>query len=504
MTTDLPASAGRWTLIATILASAMAFIDSSALSIVQPALQSDFGVNYNLIAWVINGYNLMLAALILVGGSLGDLYGRRRIFTTGIIVFAVASLACGFAPSIELLIAGRVAQGIGGALMIPGSLAIITAVFPPAERGPAIGTWSAVGALTVLVGPVLGGVFASLGFWRGVFFINLPLAALALYGLRYVPETRDSQARQLDIPGALLAIAGLAGLTYGFTEAPVQGWNQPLILVMLLGGALALILFIVVEARSHMPMVPLRLFRSPAFSGTNLLTFFLYGGLALIPTFLPLNLIRIQNYPPEIAGPALLPLGISLFILSRFAGGMVNRVGARALLTVGPAVAGLGMFWFGVPGLTAGPGEYWTTYFIGALLLGIGMGITVAPLTTTVMNSAPADVSGTASGINNAVSRIAGVLAIAVFTAAALTAFSDNLQARAAGLELTESVRTELRVQAAKLAEAAVPAGLADDVQPLVSEAIKLGFIDTFRLVAWGAAGLAWLGAACAWVMVRR
>jgi predicted MFS family arabinose efflux permease len=251
-------------------------------------------------------------------------------------------------------------------------------------------------------------------------------------------------------------------------------------------------------------MVPLRLFRSPAFSGTNLLTFFLYGGLALIPTFLPLNLIRIQNYPPEIAGPALLPLGISLFILSRFAGGMVNRVGARALLTVGPAVAGLGMFWFGVPGLTAGPGEYWTTYFIGALLLGIGMGITVAPLTTTVMNSAPADVSGTASGINNAVSRIAGVLAIAVFTAAALTAFSDNLQARAAGLELTESVRTELRVQAAKLAEAAVPAGLADDVQPLVSEAIKLGFIDTFRLVAWGAAGLAWLGAACAWVMVRR
>lgn len=496
---------GRWTLVATILASAMAFIDGSALSIVQPALQSDFAVNYNLIAWVINGYNLMLAALILVGGSLGDLYGRKRVFSVGILIFAVGSLACGFAPSIEFLIAARIVQGIGGALMIPGSLAIITANFPPDQRGTAIGTWSAVGALTVLVGPLLGGVFAGLGFWRGVFFINLPLALVSLYALRYVPESRDTQLqKRLDIPGALLATVGLAGLTYGFTEAPVQGWGQPVVLLSLIGGILALIAFVVVEARTAEPMVPLRLFRSRAFSGTNLLTLFLYAGLALVPTFLPLNLIVIQGYPEELAGLTLLPLALSLFLLSRFTGGMTQRVGARVMLTVGPAIAGLGMFWLGLPGLTSGAGEYWTTFFPGALLLGVGMGITVAPLTTTVMGSAPSEMSGTASGINNAVSRTAGVLAIAIFTAIALTFFGDAIQSRTSAMDLSDEVRTDLRAEAARLAEARVPDSAPAAFQPVMQQGIKLAFVDTFRLIAWGAAGLAWLGALCAWATLRK
>jgi hypothetical protein len=284
----------------------------------------------------------------------------------------------------------------------------------------------------------------------------------------------------------------------------VQGWSQPVVLLSLIGGILALFAFVVVEARTAEPMVPLRLFRSRAFSGTNLLTLFLYAGLALVPTFLPLDQIVMQGYPEELAGLTLLPLALSLFLLSRFTGGMTQRVGARVMLTVGPAIAGLGMFWLGLPGVTSGAGEYWTTFFPGALLLGVGMGITVAPLTTTVMGSAPSEMSGTASGINNAVSRTAGVLAIAIFTAIALTFFGDAIQSRTGAMDLSGEVRTELRVEAARLAEARVPDSAPAALQPVIQQGIQLAFVDTFRLIAWGAAGLAWLGALCAWATLRK
>jgi EmrB/QacA subfamily drug resistance transporter len=493
----------RWALIATIVASSMAFIDGSALSIVQPDLQAEFNANYNSVAWVVNGYSLMLAALILVGGSLGDLYGRKRVFMAGIVLFALASVACGVAPSIETLIIARIVQGIGGALMIPGSLANLTAVFPPEKRGAAIGTWSTFSALMVIVGPVVGGQLAALEFWRGVFFINVPLALLALYAANKMPESRDPNAHKLDVMGAVLATLGLAGLTYGFTEAPTQGWSNPLILITALGGVVALIAFVVYEGRAANPMMPLHLFRSRSFSGTNLLTFFLYAALGALPVFLPLNLRQIQGYPPEVASLAILPLALALIVLSRLAGGLVARVGARTLLVVGPAIAGIGFFWFGVPAVTNGAVDYWVTFFPATLLLGIGMGFTVAPLTTTVMNAAPSEMSGTASGINNAVSRAAGVLAVAIFTALALTVFGNTLSARAEALNLPETALADVRAEAPRLADALVPQSVPTALQADTRRAIQNSFVDAFRLIAWGCAGLAWLSVLAAASMIE-
>jgi EmrB/QacA subfamily drug resistance transporter len=494
----------RWTLIAAIFASSMAFIDSTALSIVQLNLQNDFRADYNLVAWVVNGYNLALAALILVGGSLGDIYGRKRIFIIGIIIFAITSIACGLAPTIELLILARIAQGIGGALMIPGSLALITAVFPPEKRGAAIGLWSMFSSLMVIVGPVIGGQLAALDFWRGVFFINIPFALIALYGLRAVPESRDPAGTHLDLPGAILAVVGLAGLTYGFTEAPAQGFDSPTVWIALIVGIVALIAFVVVEIRSPYPMMPLRLFASRTFAGANLLTLFLYAGLALVTVFLPLNLLRVQAYPEAAVSVAMLPLAFALIIMSRIMGGLVTRIGARPMLIVGPALAAVGFFLFGVPGVTRGVDDYWTTIFPAALALGIGMGITVVPLTTAVMNAAPTASSGAASGINNAVSRVAGVLAIAVFSALAVSVFGNALHARAADLGLAESQRVTLVAEAPKLADAAVPSNIGDAQVRAVDDAIRASFADTFRMIAWGAAGLAALSALAAALLVER
>lgn len=502
----LSPAAGRAVLISTILASSMAFIDSTALNVALPRLQADLGMNASELVWVVNAYALFLSALILVGGSLGDRYGRKRIFMTGIALFAGASLACGLAPTSSVLIAARALQGIGGALMVPGSLAIISASFNNDQRGKAIGTWSTFSTLTTLLGPVLGGWLADQGLWRAIFFINLPLALVALLILaRSVPESHDQQnTAPLDIPGALLVTLGLAGVTFGFTEAPNYGFADPLIFIPLVGGLLLLGLFIVVEARRAHPMIPLSLFRSPTFSGTNLLTFFLYAALAALPFFLALNLVQVQGYPSQQAGLALLPLGIILTLISRWAGAQADKLGPRALLTVGPALAGVGFFLFALPELTAGPSEYWTTYFPGALMLGLGMGITVAPLTTAVMGSAPAHSSGTASGINNAVARTAGVLAIAILSALAITTFSRDMTAGAAALDFTPAQIDQITTSAVRLADIPPPAGLSPDAATAFNQLVRASFVSTFRLIALIAALLAGLSALLAFLLVGR
>lgn len=499
-------SSERWVLLATILASSMAFIDSSALDVASSALQRDLGIDSTRLFWIINIYALFLAALIMVGGSLGDHYGRKRVFMAGIAVFAGASLMCGFAPNADVLIVARGTQGIGGALMVPGSLAILTASFSSEKRGKAIGTWSTFSTITTLFGPAVGGWLAGQGLWRAVFFINLPLAVITLGVLALkVPESRDTSAsEQLDYPGALLATLGLAAITYGFLEAPTYGLGDARILAALVGGLIALVLFVVVEARSDHPMVPLKLFRSRTFSGTNALTLFLYAALRVAPFFLVLNLIQVQAYPQEVAGFAFLPFGILLAVMSRWAGGLVDRVGPRLPLTIGPLIAGVGFFLFALPGLTGGTADYWTTYFPAIVILGVGMGITVAPLTTAVMGSAPAESSGTASGINNAVARTAGVLAVAIIGSIALFVFSNNLEAQTAGLNLTETSRTELRAEASKMGEAQAPASLSGDEKTGVQTAIRWAFVDTFRFVAVVAGVLAWLSALLAWVLVDR
>lgn len=499
-----PRSVEFWVLLSTILASSMAFIDGSALNVALPSLQTDLKMDGTQLTWVVNAYALFLSALILVGGSLGDHYGRKRVFMLGIALFAIASLACGLAANSGILIAARAVQGVGGAFMVPGSLAILSSTFSEERRGQAIGTWSTFSTLTTLLGPIVGGVLAGAGLWRAIFFINLPLALLALWVLRtHVPESRDAEApKQLDWLGAGLVTLGLAGLTFGFTESPTYGLTHPLIMGILVGSIVALLLFVVVEARSDHPMIPLGLFRSRTFSGTNALTLFLYGALGSMPFFLSLNLVQVQGYPQAQAGLVMLPLGIILALMSRRMGALADRIGARPLLTIGPALAGVGFALFAVPGVTGGPADYWGTYFPAVLLLAIGMGITVAPLTTAVMGAAPAHSSGTASGINNAVARTAGVLILAMLGAVVLVRFSSNLETRIAGLNLSEATRTEIVGNAPQLAAAEVPAQVAAEQGVVLRQVIQESYVETFRLVALVAAGLAWLSAGLAWLLV--
>ena len=494
----------RWVLIAAILASSMAFIDGSALNVALPALQAGLHASASQLLWIVNAYLLMLSSLILVGGSLGDHFGRKRIFSIGIRIFSLASLACGLAPSAEFLISARAIQGIGGALMIPGSLSLISATFATARRGRAIGTWSALSTATTLVGPVLGGFLASQGWWRGIFLINLPLSLIALYILARAPESREATPTGIDWPGTALITLGLAGLTYGFIEAPQTGLFTLPILTALGIGLIAILVFPWVEARREFPLIPFSLFRSPTFLGTNLLTLLLYAALNHGLFFFTLNLIQVQGYDESIAGFAMLPFGILLTLLSRFAGSWADRVGPKWPLTIGPAIVALGFIWMTFPMKTAGPSDYWVTYFPSLVLLGIGMGITVAPLTTAVMASVSTERSGLASGINNAVARTAGVLAIAIVGSVVLGSFQVRLSRQVEALPITPKIASELRLESSNLAGAQPPTGLDPALKDQIEESISNSFIGSFRLQAWIAAALASMSALISIFLIER
>jgi EmrB/QacA subfamily drug resistance transporter len=498
--------AGFWVLTAAILASSMAFIDGTALNVALPALQKDLEASGTSLLWIMNAYALPLAAFILVGGVLGDRLGRKRVFMTGIATFTVASLACGLASSTGLLIAARAIQGLGAALMVPGSLSIISASFEASKRGQAIGTWSAFSTLTTILGPVLGGVLAEAGLWRGVFFINLPIATVSVFILaRRVPESYDEHApAQIDYIGGLLAIVGLAALTFGFIQAGEGELNYTLVIITVGMGMLTLLVFVLVEARSTHPMVNLALFKSRTFSGTNLMTLFLYAALSGGLFFVPLNLVQVQGYQESQAGFALLPFALLLTAMSRWAGGLVDRLGPRLPLVIGPSIVGVGFLLFALVGLTAGPVDYWLTFFPGAITIGIGMGITVAPLTTAVMGSVSSQKAGVASGVNNAIARTAGVLAVATMGAVALLAFSNRLESRADSITLSSEARNNLQDEAVRLAQAKVPDGLSPETETQVQNAIKLAFVDAFQLVSFIAAGLCWLSALLAGLMVEK
>lgn len=472
----------------------MVFIDGSALNVALPALQADLGAGGAELLWIVNAYLLMLAALILIGGSLGDRLGRKRVFMAGIALFMVASLACGLAPTSLALIVFRIFQGIGGALMIPGSLAIIAAGFEASVRGRAYGIWAATTTIVTVGGPVLGGALADAGLWRGVFLINLPLALVALLILRTrVEESRDEEAPAgIDYPGALLAAAGMGLLTYGFISAPEAGFGDRYVTATLALGSLALILFIVNEFRSRHPMIPPKLFWSRTFSGVNLITFFLYGGLSVMTFFFALNLIQIQGYNPTYAGLAFTPFVVLVGAASPLSGRLADRYGARTLLVAGPALAGMAMLLMGTVGLSSGPEAYWTTFFPLVLLLGLGMGLTVAPLTAAVMNAVATHYAGTASGVNNSISRIAGVMAIAVLGSAFLLSYSSQLEDHITGIGLDGNERELVLAEAEKLGEAQVPAAVAPDLAPFVDDAFKTAFVHSFGLLMYisGAMGL--------------
>ncbi len=478
----------------------MAFIDSTVVNVALPAIQTSFHATVVGVQWVVESYGLFLGALILVGGSLGDLFGRRRMFVIGVATFAVASMACGIASNIEQLIIARSVQGVGAALLVPGSLAIISTSFDEKSRGRAIGTWSGFTAITTAVGPVLGGWLVQHASWRWAFFINLPIAAAVIaISLWRIPESRSATAGRVDWMGALLATLGLGGIVNGFIESASLGWRNPLVFGSLIVGFGCLIAFAFVEARATSPMVPLTLFKNPSFTGANLLTLFLYSAIGIFFFLFPLNLIQVQGYSSTATGAAILPLILLMFLLSRWSGGLVTRYGARAPLIVGPLIAALGFVLFVLPSTG---GSYWTSFFPAIIVLGFGMAVTVAPLTTVVMNSVDQDRVGAASGINNAVARVAGVLAIAVLGLVMVHAFSSRLNHTLANMALQTSVVHEIESGEIKLAGLQAPANLDPGTRAAVNELIRQAFIFGFRIVMLICAGLSLASAVVAWIMI--
>jgi EmrB/QacA subfamily drug resistance transporter len=408
----LDSSPGRWVLAVAVLGSGMAFLDGTVVNVALPAIGRDLGASTSALQWILNGYLLTLASLILLGGSLGDRHGRRRIFVLGTSLFTIASLLCAVAPNAELLVVARLLQGIGGALLTPGSLAMIEASFRPGDRARAIGAWSGLAGVTTALGPLVGGYLVEAVSWRAVFLINLPIGIFVVaMALRHVPETRDPMAGgRLDLGGAVLTALGLAGTTYALIEGPGRGLD-PLIVLTGAGGVGALVAFLLGERRSANPMMPLELFASRQFTAANLVTFAVYASLSGVFFLLVAFLQISMGYSPIAAGAASLPVTALMLLLSSRAGALAQRIGPRIPLTVGPLVIAAGMLL--MTRIDRGDG-YVSTVLPAVVVFGLGLVLVVAPVTATVLAAADARHAGIASGINNAVSRVAGLLAVAV------------------------------------------------------------------------------------------
>jgi EmrB/QacA subfamily drug resistance transporter len=408
--------AGRWVLLATISGSGMAMLDATVVNIALPAIGRDFTADFRTLQWIINAYTLTLAALILLAGALGDHFGRRRVFVIGVVWFALASLLCGLAPSAQVLVIARALQGIGGALLTPGSLAIISSSFVAIDRARAVGAWSGLSGVAAAIGPFLGGYLVALN-WRAVFLINLPVAAFIVgISLRHVPDTSDAQSPPgLDVVGSVLAAAGLAGVTYALTSLG-SGPGSAAVVVAGVGGLAAVAAFVLVERRSPHPLVPLGLFTDRRFSAANAVTLLVYAGLGVFFFLLVLQLQIVAAFSPLVAGTALLPVTVLMLLLSARAGALAERIGPRLPMTVGPLLATTGFLLT----LRIGPkASYLGDVLPAVVMLGLGLSLTVAPLTATVLSSADPRYAGTASGVNNAIARSGGLLAVAVIPVAA-------------------------------------------------------------------------------------
>ena len=458
MTTPLiryRSAAGWWVLLATVLGSSLAFIDSTVVNIALPVIGRDLGGGAAGLQWTVNGYALSLASLILLGGSLGDRYGRKRVFQIGVGWFAAASLLCGLAPNIELLIGARVLQGIGGALLTPGALAILEASFVREDRARAIGAWSGLGGIGGALGPFLGGWLVEVANWRLIFLINVPIALLVvLVAARHVPESRNPDAaRELDIAGVLTGATGLGGLTYGFTAWPANGPGSPQVLASLLVGAAGMTAFVLAERRSRHPMLPLEVFGSKAFTGANLVTFLVYAANGGVFFLVVLNLQVVAGFSPLAGGLALLPVTALMLLLSARAGALGQRIGPRIPMTVGPLLCAVALAGMSRIGADA---SYWLDVLPPVIVLGIGLSLLVAPLTATALGSLDDAHAGVASGVNNAVARAAGLLAVAVLPLAAGIGAGDLTNAA----DLQPTYRTALMICAGLMVAGGVVAFL--------------------------------------------
>ncbi|MGA3038849.1 MAG: MFS transporter [Vulcanimicrobiaceae bacterium] len=470
-----------WVLIAAILGSAMAIIDTTAVNVALPVMQRDLSASAAGLQWIVESYTLFLSALILVGGSFGDRFGRRAIFLLGAAIFTLSSLACALAPTLPFLIAARSIQGIGAALLMPGSLSLITVAFSGEARGRAIGTWSGFTSIMAAIGPVLGGWLAQAISWRAVFLINIPLGIIVLIlTRRCVVESRDDAApRSIDVAGATLITLGLGALVYGLISLQ-SAQRDTLGLAIAVVGGILIAAFIYYERRiSRDPMLQADLFESRPFTGANLYTFLLYAGLSGSLYFMPFDLINVQGYPPVAAGASLLPFIIIMFTASRWSGGLVVRIGAKKPLVIGALLAAAGFALFAVPGVG---GSYWTTFFPAAVVLGCGGAFFVAPLTTTAMNAVSAEQAGIASGINNAVARTAGLIAIAGLGLALASTFEKHLDAEVTKLNLTSSAIAQVDRERGKLLSGqSVDLRLPGSEMAGVTAAIRTSYVAGFR-----------------------
>lgn len=488
-------SAAFWVLSATILGSSLVFIDGSVVSIALPIIQIELHAGSAQTQWVIEGYTLVLGSMMLLCGALADRYGRRKIFLMGVIVFATGSLACAASSSMPILLAARVLQGVGGTMLAPASLALIGAYFQGEERGKAVGTWSALTAVAAVIGPIAGGVVVDRLSWRWVFLINIPLAiAIVTIAITQVRESRDEQEKgRLDIWGSFFITLALAAIVYAFIAAGINGWADRRVLAAIIAGPIALGIFLLIEARHENPIMPLALFRGRTFSGVNLLTFVLYGALSALLYFLPFVLIRVLHYSATSSGFATIPFILVLVLFSRTTGALTYRFGARLLLTAGPVVTACGFLCFALL-----HGEtYWTAIFPGIALIGTGMGLTVAPLTTTMMESVAQHRVGLASGVNNAVSRVAGLLAIAILGVVLASAFNARLTQRLDALHANAARRAQVNAERVKLAGASLK-----DRQ--LQDALLASYGDGFRAVALVCTLLAAGGGLAAFVLIEK
>ncbi len=474
-------ASGKWIVAATVLGSSLVFIDSTIVAVALPVIQTNFRASAFAAQWVVEGYTLVLGALMLLSGALGDRYGRKRLFIWGVVVFAIGSVVCGLAPSMPALIAARVLQGAGGTMLAPASLALIGASFEGAARGRAIGMWSGLTAVAGAIGPVAGGTIVDHFGWRWVFYVNVPIAiAIVAISLRHLRESRDESASgTLDLAGSLLVTAALGAIVYAFVASGLEGWNASTG-GALGGGVVLLAAFVYVERRIANPVLPFHLFADRAFTGINVMTFLLYGALGGLFYFLPFLMIQVNGYSATFTGLAMLPFLALIVVLSRFSGALVYRVGRRDLLVTGPSLAALGFAAFAfLPDL-----HYWRGVLPAVLLIGCGMGLTVAPLVATLIDSVPEHNVGLASGINNAISRIAGLLAIAVLGAVLAAAFDARLDARMHAANFSVAQRSDVGAQRSAMAAARFQ----DNRETIV---VHAAYVDGFRVAAFACALLA-------------